>query len=185
MSAGRYEIRLKGRLGARWAVRFDGMTLTTRGRRHHRHRRPRRRSGGIARTAPHPPRPRPAAALGHPARPPVNPERRPRQRSRSNPANPQERKESRWARLGEPRSLPACCSSSPSSPRSRQRSCSMPRCWTTPTTSSVPAPTPAWPGRVPGGPAHHRQRRHRRRAVPHPQAAERRARARLCHRPAR
>ena len=30
MSAGRYEIRLKGRLGARWAVRFDGMTLTTR-----------------------------------------------------------------------------------------------------------------------------------------------------------
>jgi hypothetical protein len=30
MSADRYEIRLKGRLGARWAVRFDGMTLTTR-----------------------------------------------------------------------------------------------------------------------------------------------------------
>jgi hypothetical protein len=28
--AGRYEIRLKGHLGARWAVRFDGMTLTTR-----------------------------------------------------------------------------------------------------------------------------------------------------------
>jgi hypothetical protein len=30
MSAGRDEIRLKGRLGARWAVLFDGMTLTTR-----------------------------------------------------------------------------------------------------------------------------------------------------------
>jgi hypothetical protein len=30
MSGGRYEIRLKGHLGARWAVRFDGMTLTTR-----------------------------------------------------------------------------------------------------------------------------------------------------------
>jgi hypothetical protein len=30
MSAGRYEIRLKGHLGPRWAVRFDGMTLTTR-----------------------------------------------------------------------------------------------------------------------------------------------------------
>jgi hypothetical protein len=28
--AGRYEIRLKGHLGARWAARFDGMTLTTR-----------------------------------------------------------------------------------------------------------------------------------------------------------
>ena len=27
---GRYEIRLKGHLGSRWAVRFDGMTLTTR-----------------------------------------------------------------------------------------------------------------------------------------------------------
>jgi hypothetical protein len=26
----RYEIRLEGHLGARWAVRFDGMTLTTR-----------------------------------------------------------------------------------------------------------------------------------------------------------
>jgi hypothetical protein len=26
---GRYEIRLKGHLGARWATRFDGMTLTT------------------------------------------------------------------------------------------------------------------------------------------------------------
>lgn len=26
--AGRYEIRLKGRLDARWAVWFDGMTLT-------------------------------------------------------------------------------------------------------------------------------------------------------------
>ena len=30
MSAGRYEIRLKGHLGPRWAARFDGMTLTTR-----------------------------------------------------------------------------------------------------------------------------------------------------------
>jgi hypothetical protein len=28
--AGRYEIRLKGHLGPRWAARFDGMTLTTR-----------------------------------------------------------------------------------------------------------------------------------------------------------
>ena len=28
--AGRYEIRLKGHLSARWAARFDGMTLTTR-----------------------------------------------------------------------------------------------------------------------------------------------------------
>ena len=27
--AGRYEIRLKGHLGARWAARFDGMRLTT------------------------------------------------------------------------------------------------------------------------------------------------------------
>jgi hypothetical protein len=27
---GRYEIRLKGHLSARWAARFDGMTLTTR-----------------------------------------------------------------------------------------------------------------------------------------------------------
>jgi hypothetical protein len=27
---GRYEIRLKGHLGPRWAARFDGMTLTTR-----------------------------------------------------------------------------------------------------------------------------------------------------------
>jgi hypothetical protein len=27
--AGRYEIRLKGHLGPRWAARFDGMTLTT------------------------------------------------------------------------------------------------------------------------------------------------------------
>jgi hypothetical protein len=27
---GRYEIRLKGHLGSRWAARFDGMTLTTR-----------------------------------------------------------------------------------------------------------------------------------------------------------
>jgi hypothetical protein len=26
--AGRYEIRLKGHLGSRWAARFDGMTLT-------------------------------------------------------------------------------------------------------------------------------------------------------------
>jgi hypothetical protein len=26
----RYEIRLKGHLGSRWAARFDGMTLTTR-----------------------------------------------------------------------------------------------------------------------------------------------------------
>ena len=26
--AGRYEIRLKGRLDARWAARFDGLTLT-------------------------------------------------------------------------------------------------------------------------------------------------------------
>jgi hypothetical protein len=26
----RYQIRLKGHLGARWAARFDGMTLTTR-----------------------------------------------------------------------------------------------------------------------------------------------------------
>jgi hypothetical protein len=26
--AGRYEIRLKGHLGPRWAARFDGMTLT-------------------------------------------------------------------------------------------------------------------------------------------------------------
>jgi hypothetical protein len=25
----RYEIRLEGHLGARWATRFDGMTLTT------------------------------------------------------------------------------------------------------------------------------------------------------------
>jgi hypothetical protein len=30
MSAGRYEIRLEGHLDARWAARFDGMTLTTR-----------------------------------------------------------------------------------------------------------------------------------------------------------
>jgi hypothetical protein len=30
MSAGRYEIRLKGHLGPRWAARFDGMTLTAR-----------------------------------------------------------------------------------------------------------------------------------------------------------
>jgi hypothetical protein len=28
--AGRYEIRLKGHLGPRWAARFDGMTLTPR-----------------------------------------------------------------------------------------------------------------------------------------------------------
>jgi hypothetical protein len=28
---GRYEIRLKGHLGNRWAAVFDGMTLTTRG----------------------------------------------------------------------------------------------------------------------------------------------------------
>jgi hypothetical protein len=28
--AGRYEIRVKGHLGPRWAARFDGMTLTTR-----------------------------------------------------------------------------------------------------------------------------------------------------------
>ena len=28
--AGRYEIRVKGHLGSRWAARFDGMTLTTR-----------------------------------------------------------------------------------------------------------------------------------------------------------
>jgi hypothetical protein len=28
--SGRYEIRLKGHLGSRWAARFDGMTLTTR-----------------------------------------------------------------------------------------------------------------------------------------------------------
>jgi hypothetical protein len=28
--AGRYEIRLKGHLGPRWAARFDGMTLTAR-----------------------------------------------------------------------------------------------------------------------------------------------------------
>ena len=27
---GRYEIRLKGHLSARWAARFEGMTLTTR-----------------------------------------------------------------------------------------------------------------------------------------------------------
>ena len=27
-SAGRYEIRVKGHLGPRWAARFDGMTLT-------------------------------------------------------------------------------------------------------------------------------------------------------------
>jgi hypothetical protein len=27
---GRYEIRVKGRLGSRWAARFDGMTLTAR-----------------------------------------------------------------------------------------------------------------------------------------------------------
>jgi hypothetical protein len=27
---GRYEIRLKGHLGPRWAARFDGLTLTTR-----------------------------------------------------------------------------------------------------------------------------------------------------------
>jgi hypothetical protein len=27
-SAGRYEIRLKGRLSSRWAARFDGMTLS-------------------------------------------------------------------------------------------------------------------------------------------------------------
>jgi hypothetical protein len=27
---GRYEIRLKGHLGSRWAARFDGMALTTR-----------------------------------------------------------------------------------------------------------------------------------------------------------
>ena len=27
---GRYEIRLQGHLGSRWAARFDGMTLTTR-----------------------------------------------------------------------------------------------------------------------------------------------------------
>jgi hypothetical protein len=27
---GRYEIRVKGHLGPRWAARFDGMTLTTR-----------------------------------------------------------------------------------------------------------------------------------------------------------
>ena len=26
---GRYEIRIKGHLAARWATRFDGMTLTT------------------------------------------------------------------------------------------------------------------------------------------------------------
>ena len=26
--AGRYEIRVKGHLGPRWAARFDGMTLT-------------------------------------------------------------------------------------------------------------------------------------------------------------
>ena len=30
MSAGRYQIRLKGHLGPRWAARFDGMTLTAR-----------------------------------------------------------------------------------------------------------------------------------------------------------
>ena len=28
--AGRYEIRVKGHLGPRWAARFDGMTLSTR-----------------------------------------------------------------------------------------------------------------------------------------------------------
>jgi hypothetical protein len=28
--AGRYEIRVTGHLGPRWAARFDGMTLTTR-----------------------------------------------------------------------------------------------------------------------------------------------------------
>jgi hypothetical protein len=27
-SSGRYEIRLKGHLGPRWAARFDGLTLT-------------------------------------------------------------------------------------------------------------------------------------------------------------
>jgi hypothetical protein len=29
--AGRYEIRLKGRLSSRWAARFDGMTLSHNG----------------------------------------------------------------------------------------------------------------------------------------------------------
>ncbi len=29
-SAGRYEIRVKGHLGSRWAAWFDGMTLTAR-----------------------------------------------------------------------------------------------------------------------------------------------------------
>ena len=49
---GRYEIRLKGHLDARWAAWFDGMTLTARRRRHHRHPRPGRRPGRAARPAP-------------------------------------------------------------------------------------------------------------------------------------
>ncbi len=63
---GRYEIRLKGHLGVRWAARFDGMTLTTRADGHDPPRRPRRRPGGTARTAPDAARPRHPAALGHP-----------------------------------------------------------------------------------------------------------------------
>src|SRR4029453_13230463 len=86
----RYEIRLKGHLGSRWAARFDGMTLTTRADgttliegpvvdhaalhgllrpRPPPQRRPPRRPGGPARAAPDPARPGPAAALGHRHRP--------------------------------------------------------------------------------------------------------------------
>ena len=51
MTAGRYEIRLKGHLDARWAAWFDGLSLTADERRHHRHRGPRRRPGRAARPA--------------------------------------------------------------------------------------------------------------------------------------
>ena len=62
--AGRYEIRLKGHLDARWAAWFDGLSLTNEQRRHHRHFWPGPRPGRPARSAPEGARHRPAAGLG-------------------------------------------------------------------------------------------------------------------------
>ena len=109
MSGGRYEIRLKGHLGARWAVRFDGMNLTTRA------------DGttliegpvadqaalhGLLRTLRDLGLPLLSVTQVEPDEPRMTRQSRKEtpQRSPSEPRNPQEGKESRWTRPGELRS---------------------------------------------------------------------------------
>ena len=71
--AGRYEVRLKGHLDARWAAWFDGLSLTDQSDGTTVIERPGRRPGGAPRPASEGSRHRPAPGLGHPPSNPARP----------------------------------------------------------------------------------------------------------------